>query len=111
MMAPLRHRHSDRAWAEAISGGADLSSEQFFKESFLRFLKERFNNDALLIAYTFGITERAAENWVHGVSLPNAYRLWLILQTEPDAMRHLRLVSDNPEPPAERAVDKLRRAS
>lgn len=109
-MSPRRQRCSDRAWAEAISGGADISSEAFFKESFLRFLKARFNNDALLIAYTYGITERAAENWVHGVSLPNAYHLWLILQTEPEAMRHLRLVVDNPEPPAQRAVDKLRRA-
>lgn len=111
MMAPSRHRRSDRAWAQAISGGADLSSEELFKESFLRFLKARFNNDAILIAYTYGITERAAENWVHGVSLPNAYRLWLILQTEPDAMRHLHLVADNSEPAAERAVEKLKRSA
>lgn len=111
MMSSRRHSPRDRAWAKGIVSEADLSSAEFFKESFLRFLKARFDNDALLIAYTFGITERAAENWVHGVSLPNAYHLWLILQTEPEAMRHLRLVADNPEPPVERAVAKLRRAS
>lgn len=85
------------------------SSEEFFKECFLEFLKVRFNNDALLIAYTFSITERAAENWVHGLSLPNAYRLWLILTTQPEALHCMRLAVDNPPPPVERAVDKLRR--
>jgi len=107
---PPRESGLGRTQVDIIAGSADLSSEEIFKQSFLAFLRSRFNNDANLIAYTFSITERAAENWINGVSLPNAYRLWLILRTEPDAAGFLHLAIDNPPRLPVPATQALRRA-
>lgn len=100
-----------RAGADYTPAPADRSSEEFFGDCFRAFLRDCFNNDANLIAYTFSVTERAAENWIHGVSLPTAYRLWVMLQTQPEARHYLRLVVDNPPRHPETAAAQLRKSA
>lgn len=96
--------------ADHAPSAPDLASEDFLKRGFQEFLGMCFADDTVLIAYTFDVSQQTARNWVGG-SLPNAYRLWLMLQTYPEARRCLHLVVDNPPPrPAlTRAVDQLRK--
>lgn len=100
--------------ADGAMAQPKVSSREQFREDFLTFLRLAFNNDPTLTAYTLGVTEQAARNWINGVSLPNGWRLMQILQGHPEAWRCLRLVVDNPAPTINApsaSIDKGRRSA
>lgn len=60
-----------------------------FPERFAALLKVHFNNDAIAIAYSFGVSEKAAQAWLAGRNVPNGPTAVLAVATIPGAVAFL----------------------
>ncbi len=87
------------------------SSQQWLGVEFRRFLKQGFNNDVPLIAYTFEVSHECARLWVTTERLPRAEQLYDILLGYPAFAQRLHLVVDNPQSRPPRARNLARRVA
>lgn len=84
---------------EDIPDPDQQSLPQWLRLEFRRFLKQEFDNNVPLIAYTAGVSHEAARCWVTTERLPRAEIIIAFVHGYPAFARRLRLVVDNPAPP------------
>lgn len=54
-------------------------------EKWAAFLKEHFNGDVRLISFMFGVTEKCAQNWLHGIGSPRPEFVLIAICKIPEA--------------------------
>ena len=84
------------------------SLPEWLRFEFRRFLKQGFNNNVALIAYTFEVSPETARLWITTERLPRAEVLIAMLLGYPAFARRVHLVVDNPAPMPPRVRNMVR---